>query len=170
MLTDALRGKSKVQFPNKMPPAHTIKQLQITLAYNKTDATFGWAGFTNALRLYYTSNDETTVQRQHSYPLVEGLSPSVSYTLVETKLLGKPYTDCEPKEDYTQQACQQQYFMEKVLEICDCYPEYVHPYLDFIFRLLLVTQMNFYVTMIQSRATISLIQRALLHSKIALTM
>ena len=38
------------------------------------------------------TRDEKFVQKEHSYPLVEGLSPTVSYTLVETKLLGKPYT------------------------------------------------------------------------------
>ena len=76
----------------RSPPAHSIKQLEMTLAYNKSDATFGWNGFTNALRLYYTTRQETVVDKEHSYSLVEGLSPTVSYKLVETKLLGKPYS------------------------------------------------------------------------------
>ena len=36
-----------------MAPAHTIKTLELTIGYNKSDATFGWKGFDNALTLYY---------------------------------------------------------------------------------------------------------------------
>ena len=93
-----------------MAPAHTIKTLELTIGYNKSDATFGWKGFDNALTLYYLrtrfknilmkpyymthkngpynivnidfqirkSSDEEFVSPEHSYPLVDGLSPSVS--------------------------------------------------------------------------------------------
>ena len=76
----------------KFPAAHTIKELQLTVAYNKSDVTFGWNGFNNALKLYYLSNEESYVTNDHSYPLVGGLNPSVMFSLVETKLLGKPFT------------------------------------------------------------------------------
>ena len=36
-----------------MAPAHTIKTLELTIGYNKSDATFGWKGFDNSLTLYY---------------------------------------------------------------------------------------------------------------------
>ena len=36
-----------------MAPAHTIKTLELTIGYNKSDATFGWKGFDNGLTLYY---------------------------------------------------------------------------------------------------------------------
>ena len=39
--------------PPKMAPAHTIKTLELTIGYNKSDATFGWKGFDNGLTLYY---------------------------------------------------------------------------------------------------------------------
>ena len=66
--------------------------MQLTIAYNKSDTTFGWNGFNNALTLYYLSSDETFVSKEHSFPLVERLSPTVSFNLVQSKFLGKPYT------------------------------------------------------------------------------
>ena len=36
-----------------MAPAHTIKTLELTIGYNKSDATFGRKGFDNTLILYY---------------------------------------------------------------------------------------------------------------------
>ena len=36
-----------------MAPAHTIKTLELTIGYNKSDSTFGWKGFDNGLTLYY---------------------------------------------------------------------------------------------------------------------
>ena len=111
--------------PNrKFSPAHTIKELQLTVAYNKSDVTFGWNGFNNALKLYYLSNQETRVTNDHAYPLVGGLNPSVMFSLVETKLLGKPFTDCNPLKNYTQRNCLTEHFMAKMTSTCDCYPAY----------------------------------------------
>ena len=53
------QGKSimpAVEPNRKFAPAHSIKELQLTVAYNKSDVTFGWNGFNNALKLYYLSN------------------------------------------------------------------------------------------------------------------
>ena len=74
------------------PDAHAIQDLKLTIAYNKTDATFGWNGFNSGLTLYYISQGEEYVSGDHSYPLVDGLSPSVTFSLVQTKYLGKPFT------------------------------------------------------------------------------
>ena len=86
------RLTGRLEQEEKFPAAHTIKELQLTVAYNKSDVTFGWNGFNNALKLYYLSNEESYVTNDHSYPLVGGLNPSVMFSLVETKLLGKPFT------------------------------------------------------------------------------
>ena len=59
---------------------------------DKSDVTFGWNGFNNALTLFYLSQEETQYSKDHSYPLVGGLSPSVSFSLVQTKYLGQPYS------------------------------------------------------------------------------
>jgi len=75
-----------------MAAAHSMKELELTIAYNKSDTTFGWNGFNNALTVYYLSQDEEFVSREHSFPLVEEMSPSVSLALVQTKFLGMPYT------------------------------------------------------------------------------
>ena len=48
-------------------PQMTVKTLPI--AYNKSDVTFGWNGFTNALTLYYLTPDEQFVTHDHAYPL-----------------------------------------------------------------------------------------------------
>ena len=121
------QGKSimpAVEPNRKFAPAHSIKELQLTVAYNKSDVTFGWNGFNNALKLYYLSNQETRVTNDHAYPLVGGLNPSVMFSLVETKLLGKPFTDCNPNVNYTQRSCLTDHFINKVTSTCGCYPSY----------------------------------------------
>ena len=52
---------------------NSCSELRLTLAYNKSDATFGWNGFNNAMMLYFMSHQETFVHRDHGYPLVDGL-------------------------------------------------------------------------------------------------
>ena len=42
--------------------------------------------------LFYTHQDEKYVSKDHSYPLVGGLSPTVSFSLVQTKYIGLPFT------------------------------------------------------------------------------
>ena len=37
----------------------------MTIAYNKSDVTFGWNGFNNALTLYYMSQMEEFVSKDH---------------------------------------------------------------------------------------------------------
>ena len=96
MYKEHLSGASqtlKTIIPLKpMAAAHSMKELELTIAYNKSDTTFGWNGFNNALTVYYLSQDEEFVSREHSFPLVEEMSPSVSLALVQTKFLGMPYT------------------------------------------------------------------------------
>ena len=38
-----------------MPMAQAIKSLELTVAFNKSDSTFGWNGFNRGLMLYYLS-------------------------------------------------------------------------------------------------------------------
>jgi len=108
----------------EVPGAYRIKELQITVAYNKSDFSFGWNGFNNALTLFYTHQDEKYVSKDHSYPLVGGLSPTVSFTLVQTKYLGLPFTECVKDENYTQRACEATKLIDKIIGECGCYPSY----------------------------------------------
>ena len=103
-------------------PRDPFKELRLTLAYNKSDATFGWNGFNNAMMLYFMSSQEKFVHRDHGYPLVDGLSPSVSFSVVETKLLGSPFTKCNNAKNYTQRSCREFNLLKKINEKCGCYP------------------------------------------------
>ena len=38
-----------------MPVAQAITSLELTVAFNKSDSTFGWNGFNRGLMLYYLS-------------------------------------------------------------------------------------------------------------------
>ena len=42
-----------------------VRELSLTIAYNKSDVTFGWNGFNNALTLYYMSQMEEFVSKDH---------------------------------------------------------------------------------------------------------
>ena len=107
----------------KIPEAHRIKELRLTIAYSKKDSTYGWSGFSNAMRLYYMSQQEHFAHKDHGYPLVDGLSPFVSFSVIQTKLLGKPFTECERKANYTERSCQEFKIMKQIYDRCGCYPE-----------------------------------------------
>ena len=93
---------------------------------------------TQTKTLFYTHQDEKYVSKDHSYPLVGGLSPTVSFTLVQTKYLGLPFTGKEPvkvlifvirnvlecvkDENYTQRACEATKLIDKIIGECGCYP------------------------------------------------
>ena len=75
-------------------PANLIKQLELTIGYNRSDSTFGWNGFNNALNMYYLHPEEEIITESHSVPLVRGLTPVVDIVQIETRLLGEPFTKC----------------------------------------------------------------------------
>lgn len=54
-----------------------------------------------------------------------GLTPVLNVVNVRTILLGKPYTDCNPDYGYTAQSCVYTKLMNRIVEICECYPAYV---------------------------------------------
>lgn len=47
-----------------------LRQLGFTIAYNKTDATYGWNGFMNGLTVYYLNINTTLQEETHSFPLI----------------------------------------------------------------------------------------------------
>ena len=49
-----------------IPLATKFKELDFTIGYNKSDTTFGWNGFNNALVLYYLDKDEKYISKRHS--------------------------------------------------------------------------------------------------------
>ena len=99
-----------------------MRELSLTIAYNKSDVTFGWNGFNNALHLYYSDFDEVYFSRVHSIGLVPSLDPTLTFVQTATKLLGKPYKACNSQPNYTQRKCQIHEYMAKVLDRCGCYP------------------------------------------------
>ena len=42
------------------------------------------------------SNNEKFYSSDHSYPLVDGLTPSIRFSIVQNKYMGKPYTRKSP--------------------------------------------------------------------------
>ena len=74
--------------------------------------------------LYYTERDEDFVSQDHAISLVPGLNPTVTFLNSQTKLLGKPYTNCNNEKNYSQLTCEVHNFMAKVIETCDCFPAY----------------------------------------------
>lgn len=107
---------------DRIPSASKFKELDFTIGFNKSDGTFGWNGFNNALVLYYMDIDETYASNRHSVALVPGLNPSVIFSRSETRLLGKPFTDCNNTVNYTQRSCQVENYMRKLISKCNCYP------------------------------------------------
>ena len=69
----------------------TVRGSLITIKFMQLN-TQTFSDLTQLQTLFYTHQDEKYVSKDHSYPLVGGLSPTVSFTLVQTKYLGLPFT------------------------------------------------------------------------------
>ena len=108
----------------KPPNAHQIKELDFIVGYNQSDTTTGWNGMTNAVMLYYNEADEKFFSQDHAISLVPGLNPTITFLNSATRLLGKPYTNCNNQQNYSQLTCQTHQFMKQIMETCDCYPRY----------------------------------------------
>ena len=106
----------------KFPAARDITKLDFIVGFNKSDNTFGWNGFNNALQLYYVDKDEVFVSSEHVIALVPMLNPTVSFQRDVTELLGEPFTECSLETNYTQRTCQFHEYMANLLEVCGCYP------------------------------------------------
>ena len=68
-----------------------MKRIEITVGFNKSDGTFGWNQYRDTLTMYYSHPKEKFIQREHSFPLVPGLTPMISVEFVETTLLGTDF-------------------------------------------------------------------------------
>ena len=124
-LTESLKERVEAELDKfeAIPEASQVKNLNLIIGFNKSDNTFGWNGFNNALHLYYFDWDEQFFfSRNHAMALVPSLNPSLTFTQMSTKLLGKPFTKCNPETNYTQRTCQIHEYMAKVLDRCGCYP------------------------------------------------
>ena len=100
-----------------IPEANQVKNLNLIIGFNKSDNTFGWSGFNNALHLYYYDRDEEFFfSRNHEMALVPSLNPSLTFTQIGTKLLGAPFTKCNSEKNYIQRTCQIHEYMAKVLD------------------------------------------------------
>ena len=56
--------------PDEVPEPGLVKNLHLIIGFNKSDNTFGWNGFNNALHLYYSDWDEEFMAREHAIALV----------------------------------------------------------------------------------------------------
>ena len=113
----------------QFPDAREIRELDFVVGYNKSDKTYGLNGFDNGLKLYFADFDEKFMSKSHSVALVPSLSPTITFALTVTELIGKPYTECRPSDklinfgqNYTQRTCLTHEFLFDVIETCGCYP------------------------------------------------
>ena len=69
-----------------------IKRIEMTLGFNQSDGTFGWDQYRDSLTMYYLHPREHFIQKEHSFPLVPGLTPLINVESVQTTLLGADYS------------------------------------------------------------------------------
>ena len=109
----------------------TMEKMQLTIAFNQSDTTFGWKGpYKNALTLYYLHPSADIGDERHSYPAVPGLTPIINLLNVHTTLLGHPFSNCIKDRHYTPRACVYKKMLTKILQVCECYPPYAMADMD----------------------------------------
>ena len=101
-----------------------MEKMQLTIAFNHSDTTFGWKGYKNALTLYYLHPSDNFINEKHAYPAVPGLTPIMNLMNIHTKLLGWPFSDCIKHGGYTPQSCVYKKMLDKIIQVCECYPPY----------------------------------------------
>ena len=101
-----------------------MDKMQLTLAFNHSDTTFGWKGYQNALTVYYLHPSEDFTKEKHAYPAVPRLTPIMNLMNIHTKLLGKPFSNCIEDPRYTPKACVYKKMLKRIIEVCECYPLY----------------------------------------------
>ena len=104
------------------PRVNEIDHLNLVIGFNKSDNTFGWNEFNNAVNLHYLDHDENFIGSSHKIALEPTLNPTITFTQMVSKKLGKPFTSCNPDPKYTPRNCQIHEYMAKVLDKCGCYP------------------------------------------------
>ena len=81
--------------------------------------------------MFYLNPIEKYQQEEHSYPLVPGLTPIIYVQNEEQNFLGKPYTECVHKGDYSVSFCQLNELIERIRTFCQCIPRYMANMTDF---------------------------------------
>ena len=121
-LSKIFQRETMAKSTRNFPEPDQIKNLNFVIGFNKSDNTFGWNGLNNGLHLFYSDFDEEYISRENSIALVPSLHPSLTFTQMSRKFLGKPFTSCNPGVNYTQRTCQVHEYMAEVLDKCGCYP------------------------------------------------
>ena len=117
--------------PSENEAIATMDKMQLTVAFNYSDTTFGWKGpYKNALTLYYLHSSSDIGEEKHSYPAVPGLTPIMNLLNIHTSRLGPPFSKCIRDKHYTAQACVYKKMLKKIIQVCECYPPYATQDID----------------------------------------
>ena len=73
--------------------------------------------------MYYSTKDEA-LHEKNSFPVIPDLVPTIDLIPCRTKLLGSPYSKCEPDNNYTEIKCKYAQLLQTMVDTCNCFPSY----------------------------------------------
>jgi len=77
----------------------------VVCKYLYSDSTYGWKGGLPGFSIYYTSADNVVFPMDHSILLNSMLTPMITVQQETSRLLGKPYTECNNQTGYDEMLC-----------------------------------------------------------------
>ena len=63
---------------------------------------------------------------------------------LQKKLLGDPYTSCNADESYSEEGCAYSKLLNRIVDICECYPTYIGDGVKLILNKSLAIPCGFY--------------------------
>lgn len=109
----------------------SMRSLQIVLAYNKTDWTYGWNYMMDGFSIFYSPEGELVMDPMTSVTVNSRIVPVLLLQQHRNIKLGPPYTQCHNVTDdlkyfknYTKKNCHYECLIDSIFEECKCGPPY----------------------------------------------
>ena len=109
----------------------SMRSLQIVLAYNKTDWTYGWNYMMDGFSIFYSPEGELVMDPMTSVTVNSRIVPVLLLQQHRNIKLGPPYTQCHNVTDdlkyfknYTKKNCHYECLIDSIFDKCKCGPPY----------------------------------------------
>ncbi|CAG5090495.1 Oidioi.mRNA.OKI2018_I69.PAR.g12624.t1.cds [Oikopleura dioica] len=107
-----------------------FRSLQMVLAYNQSDWTYGWNSFMDGFSIFYNPEGETVLDPMRSITVNSRIVPIMFLQQHRNIKLGQPYTECIKNgslayfDHYSKYNCNYECLIKEVYKKCRCWVPY----------------------------------------------